>query len=407
MKGRSLLRLSATGTAALAASTAIAMSSSVTESSAAVAKSTNASCIPAAPSSLPGAAAKTVGAVGQQALMGYPGTVYKSPWANMKAKKGKSFEIGFSQNLPGSTFASGVLAGLQHAQKSHSKTISKVIALSVSTPNSVTEQIQDIRTLLNDHVAVIFALLASPTGLNQVIDEAAKQGVPVISVAGQSTDKNAINLQANPVDLGYYGAAGLVNAMGGKSGNVLDVQGIPGVSLNTYVLNAGNKVLAACKDTIVNTLTGDFQSPIAKAATLQFLAGNPGTINGVFQTSGMASGVISAFQQQGRSIPPVADVNPEGGSLVYWKQNISSYKGSGVAESPMYTGEYGMALALALIDGRGIKITDVPFKPPVITASNLSSYISAGWTTATVDEAEGPQSALPITALVHAYTTKK
>src|SRR6266496_979031 len=153
-------------------------------------------------------------------------------------------------------------------------------------------------------------LLSSPTALNSVIDQAAKQGVPVISIAGQSTDKNAINLQPNPTQLGYYGAAGLVKAMGGKKGNVLIVQAIPGLTYNTQVLESGKPVLAACGMKIVGTVAGAFDPATAKTAVLQFLASHPGKIDGVFQISGMAPGIISAFEQVGRPVPPVADINP-------------------------------------------------------------------------------------------------
>jgi hypothetical protein len=65
-----------------------------------------------------------------------------------------------------------------------------------------------------------------------------------------------------------------------------------------------------------------------------------------------------------------------------------------------------MAIGLALLEGRGIKITDVPFVPPLITTANLSQWVEPGWTASTTVEANGPASAIPITALVNGYTTK-
>jgi ribose transport system substrate-binding protein len=339
------------------------------------------------------------------ALAGYPGTVYKSPWANFKPKGKGPWKVGFSINEPG-PYPNGLLQGMKGWMHSHPGKISSIDVLQTSVANSVSEQIQDMRTLLSQHVSIIFSLLSSSTGLNAVIDQAAKQHVPVISIAGQSTDKYAINLQPNPVQLGYYGAAGLVQAMGGKPGNVLMVQGVPGLSYNTQVDSGAARVLNACHMSTSNSVTGYFVSPTAKTAVLQFLSGHPSTINGVFQVSGMAAGVISAFQQLGRSVPPVADVNPTGGSLVYWKQNEATYHGSGVAISPERGGEYSMALAIALLEGRGVKITDVPFSPPVITKANLSQWVQPGWTTSTTGEANGPATAIPITELVNEYTVK-
>jgi ribose transport system substrate-binding protein len=395
--------------AALVACASSAASSSARISAhSATATTASSSCIPAASTKLPGDPnhiASTLTGAAKTAMEGYPGTVYKSPWANFKPKTKGPWKVGLSVNQPGS-YPQGVEQGLKVWAAQNKGKISSITTLQTSTPNSVSEQIQDMRTLLSKHVSVIFAFLASPTGLNAVIDQAAKQGVPVISIAGSSTDKSAINLQPNPTQLGYDGAAGLVNAMGGKSGSVLVVHGIPGITFDSQVVNPALAVLKACHDTVAGSLTGYFVAPSAKSATLQYLSSHPATVNGVFQASGMASGVISAFQQLGRTVPPVADVNPVAASLVYWQQHESTYNGSGVAIAPERTGEYSMAIALALLEGRGIKITDVPFAPPIITKANLSKWVQKGWTASTTVEANGPSTALPIDQLVNEYATK-
>src|ERR1700730_11220314 len=282
--------------------------------------------------------------------------------------------------------------------------ISKIISLVPSKPNDVGTQIQQMRSLLQQHVDIIFALLSSPTALNGVIDQAAKQGVPVISIAGQSTSKNAVNLQPNPSLLGYYGAAGLVRAMGNSGGDVLMVRAIPGLTYDEQIFNAGMRVLNACSVNIAGTVQGFFDPATAKTAVLQFLASHPGKIDGVFQISGMAPGIISAFDQVGRTVPPVADINPGAPSLVYWKQHKGTYHGSGVAVVPQRTGQYVMALGLALLHGRGVKVTDVPFVGPVITDGNLDKWVDPSWTSSTAAQANGSASSLPIKAYVIATT---
>jgi ribose transport system substrate-binding protein len=365
---------------------------------------TNASCIPGPPTALPrdpdGVAATLDGAA-KGALAGYPGDVYKSPWGRFKPKGEPPWKVGFSNNQA-SLYGTGVLNGIK---KQQSDKVSEIVALTPAKPNDVTTQIQQMRSLLQQNVDIIFALLSSPTALNAVIDQAAKQDVPVISIAGQSTSRNAINLQPNPTQLGYYGAAGLVNAMGGKAGNVLIVQAIPGLTYNTQVLESGRPVLEACGMKIVGTVAGAFDPATAKTAVLQFLASHPGKIDGVFQVSGMTPGIISAFQQVGREVPPVADINPGAPSLVYWNEHQDSYQGSGVAIAPERTGEYTMALGLSLLSGRGVKITDVPFAPPVVTEKNLSDWVEPGWTSSTAAQANGPVDSLPIQGLVDAYTS--
>jgi len=263
-----------------------------------------------------------------------------------------------------------------------------------------------MRSLLQQHVDILFSTLGSPTALNGVIDQAAKQGVPVISILGQSTSKNAVNLQPNPIQLGYYGAKGMATGMGGK-GDILSVAGIPGLSINTDILKGGDLVIKACKLNVVGNLVGKFDPALAKSETLKFFTGHPGKIDGVFQVAGMAPGIFSAFQQVGRPVPPVADIAGNAASLAFWRDNASKgYKGSGAAIPPQKIGLYTMDLGLGMLEGRGVKVTDVPFAPPAINDGNLMNWVKPEWTTSTNALADGPDDAVPIQELLDTYLTK-
>lgn len=365
-------------------------------------------CIPKPPTNPPRDPNKVVpglSALAKKALGGYPGAVYKSPWVNFKPSHGPPWKVGFSNNQA-SLYGSAVLSGIKKVKGDNPGKISTIVALTPATPNDVATQIQQMRLLLQQNVDIIFALLSSPTALNAVIDEAAAKNVPVISIAGQSTSKNAINLQPNTAQLGYYGAAGVMTAMG-TPGDLLMVRAIPAITYDQQVTAGATRVLRACKVPVIGSVNGFFDPATAKAETLKFLAGHPGEIKGVFQVSGMAPGVIGAFEQVGRKVPPVADVNPGAASLLYWKKNAPEYKGSGVAIVPRRTGEYTMSLGFALLKGRGVRITDVPFTPPVIATSTLSSWIDPSWTESSAAQANGPDKVLPIKALVDSYTVRK
>ena len=113
-------------------------------------------------------------------------------------------------NNEGNLNAQDVLKGLQAEAKLNPGLVKKIITTTPATPNDVTTQIQQMRSLVQQHVDFIISTLGSPTALNGVIDQAAKANIPVISLLGQSTDKHAVNLQPNPIQLGYYGAKGLL-----------------------------------------------------------------------------------------------------------------------------------------------------------------------------------------------------
>ena len=130
----------------------------------------------------------------------------------------------------------------------------------------------------------------------------------MISLLGQATSKYAVNLQPNPIQFGYYGAAGLLTNIGKGNANVLDVDGIPGLSIDTGINIGANAVFKACQTDIVGNLVGEFDPTIAKTQVLTFLSAHPGTVDGVFQVSDMAPGIFSAFSQVGRKVPPVDDI---------------------------------------------------------------------------------------------------
>jgi ribose transport system substrate-binding protein len=401
---------SSSSSSSASSSTAASSSSSATTAANASASSgTTPACVPAVPSSLPndpdGVAASLTGAA-KAAMGGYPGTVYASPWVKFKPKHGPPWKIGMSNN-EGNLNAVDVGLGLKDEAKLNPGLVSSIVTTTPPTPNDVATQIQQMRSLVQQHVDFIISTLGSPTALNAVIDEAAKADIPVISLLGQSTDKNAVNLQPNPIQLGYYGAKGLLTAMGTGTGTVLDVDGIPGLSIDTDINAGAHAVFTACKTNIVGTVTGKFDPTIAKTQVLTFLSGHPSSIDGVFQVSDMAPGIFSAFQQVGRKVPPVDDIGAPAASLVYWQANESKgYKGSGVAIPAIKDGTYSMAVALAMLEGDGVKITDTPYAPPVIDSANLSQWIEPGWTQSTNALGDGPACSVPITSLLKTYFTK-
>jgi ribose transport system substrate-binding protein len=383
-------------------------STAATGTKAAASNGGGAACIPPAPTTMPkdpdGVVAGLTGAA-KEGMGGYPGTVYKSPWVDFKSKHGPPYKIGMSNN-EGNQNAQDVLKGLQQGAKDNPGMVSKIVSTTPSTPNDVATQIQQMRSLLQQHVDIIYSTLGSPTALNGVIDQAAKEGVPVISILGQSTSKNAVNLQPNPIQLGYYGAQGMAAAMGGK-GDIVSVAGIPGLSINTDILKGGDIVIKACKLNVVGNLVGKFDDALAKSEMLKFFTGHPGEIKGVFQVASMAPGIFGAFEQVGRKVPPVADIAGDASSLAYWRDNMSKgYKGSGVAIPPQKIGIYTMDLGLGMLQGRGVKVTDVPFAPPVITEKNLNQWVKPEWTTSTNALADGPPDAVPIKELLDAYLSK-
>ena len=73
---------------------------------------------------------------------------------------------------------------------------------------------------------------------------------------------------------------------------------------------------------------------MGKAQTLQFLSSHPGAVDGAVQVGGMATGIIQAFQQTGRKVPPIADSGATPGALAYWNENKDDYEGVALGIAP-------------------------------------------------------------------------
>lgn len=328
----------------------------------------------------------------RSAFNGYPVPVHPSPWSNFKPNHGPPWVIGWAWNEL-NAYATGNRDGinLEFAQYKKLGLVSSYVPTLTNVPNGATQQAQEIRTDVQKKVDIIISALTSPTALNSVIEEAAKANIPVISESGTSTDPHTVNVQANPYLLGAQTATALVNIMH-KQGNLLIVDGVPGLSIATFSLAAAKKIFAACPNIhVVGEVTGDFSQSTAKDVVSQFLATHPGTINAVWQDSSMAQGVISAFEQAGRKVPPVADTSADLASLAYWRDNIKNgYQGTANGDPAERMAEAVWDVAMRMLEGQGVKFTDIPIVPPIITVKNLDQWVPANWSPNVSHTAEGP-----------------
>ena len=127
-----------------------------------------------------------------------------------------------------------------------------------------------------------------------MLEAAGKAGIPVITPLNPAANEYTIGLQGNlPIDGAALGQ-GLVKIMGDK-GNMLEIQGIPGVPASDVVLKGADTVFKGCSGVkVAGRPVGQFVPSVGKAQTLQFLASHPGNVDGAVQVGGMATGAQSS-----------------------------------------------------------------------------------------------------------------
>jgi ribose transport system substrate-binding protein len=322
----------------------------------------------------------------------FPQAVRASAWADWKPARSKPYRIYFSPGNISTPFIQDMVKKFDEL-KSSSDVITKVTTQ--DSNNNVQTQIQQIRQAIREKYDALVVLQLSPAADAPVLEAAGKAGIPVITPLNPAANQYVIGLQGNLALNGASLGQGLVQIIGEK-GNVLEMQGIPGVPASDTQLKGAERVFKGCPGIkVVGRPVGQFTPSVAKAQSLQFLSSHPGNVDAAYQVGGMATGIIQAFQQTGRKVPPVADAGATPGALAYWNEHKTDYQGVAQGQPPGQLAEAVWNVALGLFAGRGVKMTDILQPPIIITDKNLSEWVDPSWKLTTpIAYAPGPEGAL-------------
>lgn len=313
---------------------------------------------------------------------GYQGTIYKSAWRNWKPKHDPPYTIGMSWDFLGNSWQTFIFNSVQKYLR-RAKGVGKVIAVASPDYNPA-NQIQQYQSLVQQGVDLIVLQAGASPAFAGPIAAAAAKGIPTVTTINQIDSPYSVDVAPNY----YLGPARVLapmlkNILGGK-GNVLGVHGIRTTAVDLQTWDSFKSLLALCPDVkLVGEVDGFFSAPAVKAGVLSFLSTNPGEVNAVIQTGIMSPSVIAAFQQAGRSVPPVMEMGAQKSSTAYWWQNRNTYKtvgdgGGGTQISTLVT-----RVVLRMLAGQGPKISDIIWEHPIITNENLSQFAKPFWTTET------------------------
>jgi ribose transport system substrate-binding protein len=176
--------------------------------------------------------------------------------------------------------------------------------------NDLAKQAQQISDLISARVDAILIDAASPTGLAGVVDEAIQRGILVIGFDNIVAAKGALTVNTDQFQFGKQLAQWLVGKLHGK-GNILMVTGVPGTFVDTQRTAGGMSVFAKHPDIkIVNKFSGQWDSGVAQRNTAAVLPSLP-KIDGIWAQGG-TDGILKAFQEAGRPLPPTAGESENG-----------------------------------------------------------------------------------------------
>ena len=248
----------------------------------------------------------------------------------------KGYVIGFSNNFNGNTWrhdmeelfkkqadqmiADGVLASY------------KILEANKSTPT----QISQIQSLILDGVDGIIIDPASSTALNGVIEKATEAGIPVLVIDnGPVTSDKCYQLNWDIANGWARPATNyLVDRLNGK-GNIIEIRGLPGTSLDDVFHKAVQEVITANPGMkIVGEVYGEWTATVAQKQVASIISGID-HVDGVVGQGGDAYGAVQAFKAAGKDIPIVVGGN-RGNFLNWWlaEKNKNGYETFSVCSNP-------------------------------------------------------------------------
>lgn len=279
--------------------------------------------------------------------------------------------------------------------------------ISTNSNLSLPTQIQQMRTMITvDHCSGIITIPTGTSGMDSVIKQAYEAGIPVVGDLGPTTSPYMENYDENFYVSNYDMAMFLAKAIGYK-GNILDVIGIPGETLDIEMQDALNAVVKQYPGLhIIGKVVGKVTDSIAEGAVLQFLATHPEPINAVFQEGGMGAGIIAAFQQEHRPLPALMFVGS--GSMVAIFHNLLA-EGQhpqfyALTDPPGSTMRDAYRILIRILEGQHPKNMTIFYPPPAITASNVNQWWNPSLTPSTTAWPEPPYEYLPDSLLNQYFT---
>jgi ribose transport system substrate-binding protein len=312
----------------------------------------------------------------QKAYDGYADPIFPSAWANFKPKHKGPYVVGVSITQPINDFQTALARELKKSLEA----VDGVgeVKLLTSPPTALTTELQQTTQLIQEKVDIIVSEPLVPPAFVDVAAQAAKAGIPVISVINAIPSPNAITVGPNSVADGQTLGAEVAKFAGG-TGTVIGVHGITSTGSDKAAFKGFSTAFAKCPDIKFDTsIVGAFQPPVAKQQTLTFLSSHPQKVAGAVQTAGMTSGLMQAFEQTGRPQPAQGNSAPVAGDLAYWAANKGSYKSVATAIGPQDIGRAVAFTATQLLAGKGPKVSVITQPSVVIDESNLDQFVVPG-----------------------------
>ncbi len=284
------------------------------------------------------------------------------------------FTLGVSNTLVGNAWREQMICAIKAEARARGN-VDRVVLQNRNT--DAAGQIADIQTLISQGVDAILVNPADRSALDDVIEEAVAQGIPVISIDAPVTAPSAYFVSNNQVEYGEVGARWLFEALGGE-GKVAYMRGLDGHPADTDRDDGFQAALADYPgiEIVYENWTGWDPSTGAQQA-LEILTTME--IDGIW-TSGIDYTVVEQFAVAGVDYVPV--VGADNNAFIEQLMTIDGLTGAGVTNPPSIGG-VGAAIALDILEGKDVDQVTLLTPEVLDTMEELEgvfvSDLTAGW----------------------------
>ncbi|MEE9095801.1 substrate-binding domain-containing protein [Pseudarthrobacter phenanthrenivorans] len=360
--------------------------------------------VPSTPLNDPEGLMSGMDAAAKAAYTGFSGVLKPSFWSKWKPATPPPYDVAIVYSTETVPYQATLLKTVKEALEK-SPLIGKVTVSFAE--NSLPTQLQQFQAAIQASPDLILYQPLAPDPFVPLSEQAAAAGIPSLTMQSVVPSDKVINVSPNSFLLGARPTAEVAKLMGGK-GTMLGVRGVKGVSIETETFEGIKKVLELCPGiTLDDSVVGAYNPTTAKTEVLKWLSTHQTDLGGVVQASIMGNGVISAFEQSGRPMPPMADAAASEGSLAYWEKNApEGYKGAATGQGPQAMGSVIADVALRVLNGDGIKVNTVLLEPALITDQNLADWAVRGAEVSSGKSAEPPAGTFPPAGFIDQFFAK-
>lgn len=215
---------------------------------------------------------------------------------------GEGFVIGYANGYIGNTWRSQMVENFEKkAEELKAAGIIKDYTIA-NTDNDVTEQMNQLNTMINDGVDALIIDPVSPTSLTAVVAKAKEKGILVVISNDPAAYEGTVAVVGNNYSWFEIQTKWIAEKLGGK-GDIVMIDGVSGNAADTLRKQAAADVLANYPDiNVLGSAPGNWSQADAQSVTSTFLSSYE-NIDGILTQDVMAEGVLRAYETADKEVP--------------------------------------------------------------------------------------------------------